>query len=220
MKGAIVTGANGFMGHHLVQTLIDNDYKVYAVIRSEESEVSCIDQLPNVELIYCDMKNWDSLPEKIDGAQIEYVYHLAWAGSSGDLRKNYELQMENVLSTCKLIEAMKRMQIKRLLVAGSVTQLMYRDYLTEDQILPEMVTCYAIGKISAEYLCKCLCTEYGIDLCWTYISNFYGADDTTNNFINFLIRSYTRGEVPSLTSAEQFADFAYVTDIARALMYA
>ena len=42
MKGAIVTGANGFMGHHLVQTLIDNDYKVYAVIRSEESEVSCI----------------------------------------------------------------------------------------------------------------------------------------------------------------------------------
>lgn len=49
---------------------------------------------------------------------------------------------------------------------------------------------------------------------------FYGADDTTNNFINFLIRSYTRGEVPSLTSAEQFADFAYVTDIARALMYA
>ena len=220
MKGAIVTGANGFMGHHLVQTLIDNDYKVYAVIRSEESEVSCIDQLPNVKLVYCDMKNWDSLPEKIDGAQIEYVYHLAWAGSSGDLRKNYELQMENVLSTCKLIEAMKRMQIKRLLVAGSVTQLMYRDYLTEDQISPEMVTCYAIGKISAEYLCKCLCTEYGIDLCWTYISNFYGADDTTNNFINFLIRSYTRGEVPSLTSAEQFADFAYVTDIARALMYA
>ncbi len=35
-----------------------------------------------------------------------------------------------------------------------------------------------------------------------------------------MIRSYTRGEVPSLTSAEQFADFAYVTDIARALMYA
>ena len=65
MKGAIVTGANGFMGHHLVQTLIDNDYKVYAVIRSEESEVSCIDQLPNVKLVYCDMKNWDSLPEKI-----------------------------------------------------------------------------------------------------------------------------------------------------------
>ena len=50
MKGAIVTGANGFMGHHLVQTLIDNDYKVYAVIRSEESEVSC--------MINCQMSNW------------------------------------------------------------------------------------------------------------------------------------------------------------------
>ena len=27
--------------------------------------MSCIDQLPNVKLVYCDMKNWDSLPEKI-----------------------------------------------------------------------------------------------------------------------------------------------------------
>lgn len=220
MKRAIVTGANGFMGHHLVRTLIDNDYKVYAIVRSEDSEVFCIAQLPNTELIYCDMKDWDRLSEQLAGVQIDYVYHLAWAGSSGELRKDYKLQMDNVLCTCKLIEVMHQMDIKRLVVAGSVTQLMYREYLTENEIAPEMVTCYAIGKISAEYLCKCLCTEYGIDLCWTYISNFYGADDTTNNFINFLIRSYERGEVPKLTDAEQLADFTYVTDIARALMYA
>lgn len=220
MKSAIVTGANGFMGHHLVRTLVDNDYRVYAIVRSENSEVSCIAQMQNVKLIYCDMKNWDSLSKKLSGVQVDYVYHLAWAGSSGELRRDYKLQMDNVLCTCKLIEVMHLMHIKRLVVAGSVTQLMYREYLTEDDIAPEMVTCYAIGKMSTEYLCKCLCTEYGIDLCWTYVSNFYGADDTTNNFINFLMKSYSQGEVPKLTNAEQLADFAYVTDIARAMMYA
>ena len=112
------------------------------------------------------------------------------------------------------------MNVKRMIVSGSVTQLMYRDYLTEDNIKPEMVTCYAIGKISTEYLCKCLCTKYNIDLCWAYISNFYGADDPTNNFINFLVKNYKSGIVPTLTPADQLADFAYVTDIAKGLMYA
>ena len=138
MKSAIVTGANGFMGHHLVRTLVDNDYRVYAIVRSENSEVSCIAQMQNVKLIYCDMKNWDSLSKKLSGVQVDYVYHLAWAGSSGELRRDYKLQMDNVLCTCKLIEVMHLMHIKRLVVAGSVTQLMYREYLTEDDIAPEM----------------------------------------------------------------------------------
>lgn len=220
MRSVIVTGANGFVGHHLTRILIENGYHIYAVIRNEREDISNIDHISNVDIIYCDMEQISELPELIADRKIESVYHLAWAGSSGDLRMNYELQMKNVLWTCKLVEAMVQMQIVRLLVAGSVTQLMYREYLTEDGISPEMVTCYAIGKISSEYMCKCLCTKYGIDLCWTYISNFYGADDPTNNFINFLIKNYSENKTPILTPAEQFADFTYVTDIARGLMYA
>lgn len=220
MKSVLVTGANGFVGHYLVKILSESGYRIYAVIRNEDEDISNIKDVDNVDIIYCDMEEIFKLPELIQERDIISAYHLAWAGSSGGLRMNYELQIRNVLWTCKLVEAMAQMQIKRLLIAGSVTQLMYREYLTEDGISPEMVTCYAIGKISAEYICKCLCEKYGIDLCWTYISNFYGADDTTNNFINFLIKSYSQNIVPELTPAEQLADFAYVTDIAKGLMYA
>lgn len=219
-KTALVTGANGFVGHHLVNLLSKNGYKIYAVIRNEQEDVSNISDLENVDIIYCDMENIDTLPELIKDRNIDYAYHLAWAGSSGNLRTDYELQLKNTLWTCRLIEALALMEIKRIIVSGSVTQLMYRDYLTKDDIEPEMVTCYAVGKISTEYLCKCLCAKYDIDLCWAYISNFYGSDDPTNNFINFLIKKYSQNIVPVLTSAEQLADFAYVTDIAKGLMYA
>ena len=190
LKNVLVTGANGFVGHHLVQLLSEAGYKIYAVIRNEQEEISNISNLENVSIVYCDMEEIGTLPELIKNRNIDYAYHLAWAGSSGDLRMNYELQLKNTLWTCKLIEALATMKIKRMIVSGSVTQLMYRDYLTQDEIEPEMVTCYAVGKISTEYMCKCLCTQYGIDLCWAYISNFYGADDPTNNFINFLIKNY------------------------------
>ncbi|MGN0366678.1 MAG: NAD-dependent epimerase/dehydratase family protein [Suilimivivens sp.] len=220
MKKVLVTGANGFVGHHLIKVLAENGCHIYAVIRNEKENISNIADVSNVEIIYCDMEQISELPKLIPDREIECVYHLAWAGSSGDLRMNYELQMKNVLWTCKLVETMAEMKIKRLLVAGSVTQLMYREYLTEDGITPEMVTCYAIGKISTEYMCKCLCVKHEINLCWTYISNFYGADDPTNNFINFLIKNYSENKVPSLTPAEQLADFTYVTDIAKGLVYA
>lgn len=220
MKSVIVTGANGFVGRYLIEILSDNGYHVYAVVRDDKKNISCIENISDVEIVYCDMERIVELPNLILDRKIECVYHLAWAGSSGNQRMDYALQMQNVLWTCKLIEIMENMCIKRILVAGSVTQLMYREYLTEDGATPEMYTCYAIGKISAEYMCKCLCTKYGIDLCWTYITNFYGADDPSNNFINFLINNYSQERVPELTPAEQLADFTYVTDIAKGLMYA
>lgn len=220
MANAIVTGANGFLGHHLVNTLSRRGYKIYAIVRNEQENIDNIEKNENVQIIYCDMDKIELIEEYLKNIRIDCVYHMAWAGSSGELRTDYNLQMSNVLWTTKLIETIARMKINRLLIAGSVTQLMYRDYLQEDDITPEMITIYAIEKINAEYLSKCLCTKYDIDLCWTYISNFYGSDDTTGNFINYLLDHYMSGETPILTDAKQLADFTYVTDIVEGLICA
>ena len=220
MRTVIVTGANGFVGHHLVRCLSEQNQYIYAIIRDEKEDISSIKDISNLKIVYCDMEQISDLPNLIDDRNISAVYHLAWAGSSGNLRTNYSLQLKNVEWTCRLMETVAKMDIKRVVISGSVTQLMYREYLTEDGISPEMVTCYAIGKISAEYMCKCIATQLGIDLCWTYISNFYGADDPTNNFINFLLDNYLEGKTPMLTPANQLADFAYVTDIAKGLICA
>lgn len=217
-NSCIVTGANGFVGHHLIELLAKEGKNVYAIVR-DKGKIANIEQIRGIKILYCDMNQIEKLPELVED-KVEEIYHLAWEGSSGNLRENYELQLNNVMWTCKLIDAAHKMGVRRILIAGSVTQLMYRQYLTEDGIFPEMSTCYAVGKISAEYMCKCLCTKFGIDLCWTYIANFYGADDKTQNFINFLIQNYSTNTVPKLTQAEQMADFTYVTDVAKGLMYA
>ncbi len=107
---------------------------------------------------------------------------------------------------------------KRIIFAGSITQLMYRDYLRMDAIMPELVTCYSIGKLAAESIVKCLCPSLGISWNWAYITNFYGADDPTNNFIRMLIEHYSRGETPVLTPATQLADFTHVSDVAEGLL--
>lgn len=216
-KRVLVTGANGFVGRYLLRELSKQGYEIWSVIRNTDEDISCIAAL-HTNIVYCDLKDIDQLDKLIEERNFYCFYHLAWAGSSGDGRKNYKLQLDNAKACADAADVAARLGCKRFVGAGSVTELMYGDYLKKDGSEPEMVTCYAIGKIAAEYISKCVCVEKGIDFLWAYISNFYGAEDSTQNFINFLINNYSSGNVPTLTEGEQKADFMYVSDVARALI--
>lgn len=145
-------------------------------------------------------------------------YHLAWAGSSGPARTDYTLQLQNAVACADAAKAAKKIGCRRFIGAGSVTELVYRNYLQQDATQAEMIACYAIGKIAAEYLTRCVCGDVGMEYNWTYIANFYGAQDLSQNFINSLIKSYLKGETPTLTDGKQYTDFTYVSDVARALL--
>jgi len=218
MKRAIVTGANGFVGRYLVEALMKKDYEVWAVIRDESEDISFWkDSGPHI--VYCDLSEIVSLRERVsEDTNGSVFYHLAWAGSSGEARKNYELQLRNTSACANAVKAAKSLGCTRFIGAGSVTELMYNDYLRQKGSQPEMVACYAIGKMAAEYITRCVCADEGIEYNWTHISNFYGIRDQTNNFINFLIKNYLNGKTPALTAGEQYTDFTYVSDVARALI--
>lgn len=217
MKKAIVTGANGFVGRYLVRELTNSGYRVWAVVRDETADISCLkDFAPSI--VYCDLACIETLPEKLtEDVSGSCFYHLAWAGSSGAARTDYKLQLENAAACANAAKAAKELNCRRFVGAGSVTELVYRNYLQQDGTNAEMIACYAIGKIAAEYLTRCVCSDVGIEYNWTHISNFYGVGDTTDNFINFLLKHYLSGKTPELTAGTQYTDFTYVSDVAAAL---
>lgn len=217
MKKAIITGANGFVGRYLVRELVQRGYELLCIVRNEQEDIRCLDGL-NIQVIYCDLRDITELSKKICQRKFDCFYHLAWAGSSGNARMDYGLQLLNARQCADAAKAAWQLGCKRFVGAGSVTELMFGEYLKQDGSVPEMTACYAIGKIAAEYVTKCVCTEHRIDFLWGYISNFYGAEDTTQNFINYLIDEYLAGHIPVLTNGEQKADFMYVSDVARALV--
>ena len=217
MKTAVVTGANGFLGSYVVQTLCQKNYIVYAIVRGKESNVSNISN-KNVRIIYCDIFEIDRLPDIIQERCFDSFYHLAWCGSSGISREDYILQINNAAASAKSIDVAKNLGCKRFIGTGSVAELMYRDYLHLDNCQPNMVACYAIGKIAAEYICRCIATKKEIEFVWGYLSNIYGIGDMTNNFVNYLLESYLNGKEPILTAGEQKADFTYVSDIAKGIV--
>lgn len=193
MKKAIVTGANGFVGRYLIAQLANLKYDIWAVVRNESENISFIEPY-HPHIVNCDLADFAKLSTLIPTGTYECFYHLAWAGSSGSARADYALQLINAKACAEAAESAAGLGCKRFVGAGSITQLMYGDYLMQDGCQPEPVTQYAIAKTAGQNMARCICTEKKVDFLWGYISNLYGVGDVSQNIVNFLIKSYLDGK--------------------------
>lgn len=208
MKKALVTGANGFLGSLLVEKLAENNIEVIAADLSEHnSRVS-----PKARFVEFDMLNSFELPSKIADRDIDVIYHMAWAGSSGDARGDYALQLDNVKFTCDMVKVASEMNIKRFVGAGTLAQKDCMAYIGKNGSSPNGVSCYGSAKIAAQFMSKAVANSSKIEHIWCIISNTYGVGNTTMNFVNFAAKKMLNGERAAFTSAEQNYDFVYITD--------
>lgn len=208
MKKALVTGANGFLGSLLVKKLIEKDISVIAADR-----IGCNNNIdPKAKFVDFDMKDFSQLKNKLSGADIDMIFHMAWHGSSGPERANYALQLENVKYTCDAVTFAAETGIKRFVGAGTLAQMDCLAYIGEDGSTPNAVSCYGSAKTAAQHMSKAVANSLDVEHIWCFISNTYGVGNTTNNFVNFACKKMLSGERASFTSAEQNYDFVYITD--------
>ena len=218
MKRAIVTGASGFVGRHLVQELITNDIDVIAVVKDENSNISDLKKSSSVCIVYCDLDHMRELPSTIQDRNAEVFFHLAWEGSSGDYRTNERLQMKNALSTVDALKACSELGCKRFVGAGSIMEkeAIYAVYAQRNR--PGKSYIYGMGKLAAHMASKSFAASMGIEHLWGLITNAYGPGELSPRFVNTTLRRVLRGEPLKFTSATQNYDFIFVTDVAKAFV--
>lgn len=216
MKTVIVTGASGFVGTALVKELVERGIKVIAVVHNLQSKVETIQKLKNVQIIICPMERLFELPDKVQ-EPVDAFYHLAWAGSTGAARSDYDLQLKNVHWTLDAVNIAYRLGCRRFIGAGTLAEHDVSAYTSLNGSTPNAVSCYGAAKIAAHYMSKAECSRYGIDHLWAYLSNTYGIGNYTSNFVNFASKVMITGQPPNFTSGDQLYDFVYVSDIAQGL---
>jgi GDP-4-dehydro-6-deoxy-D-mannose reductase len=113
---ALVTGADGFVGHHLVKFLIEKEYAICAVDRCFHSDAPYPN---NVEKKKVDITDKGILYQVIGEFMPDEIYHLAGiAATSGQDRDLY--YQVNFQGTLNLLEALReKAQRARLLYVGS-----------------------------------------------------------------------------------------------------
>jgi nucleoside-diphosphate-sugar epimerase len=107
----LVTGANGFLGRHVVAELLSRGHAVRAVVRPA-SNVASLRWPSSVEIFRADLRTHDLLGAFDD---VDVLVHLA-ATVVGD--EDSQLQ-ETVVGTTRLLDAMSASKTKRLVLASS-----------------------------------------------------------------------------------------------------
>lgn len=218
MKKVIVTGATGFIGTSLIKKLCDKGIYVYAIVRNISKVSDEVLHCPNIKFIQCDMENLFELPNMIKDDDIDVFFHLAWEGSTGLKRGDYDLQLKNIKWTLDAVTIAKRIGAKKFVGAGSLAEIDVMSYLPQNGTKPNRVSCYGSAKIAAYYMSKSECNYLGIKFCWARISNIYGPGNYTDNFVNFAAKKMLKGEAANFTTAEQFYDFVFIDDAVQGLI--
>lgn len=173
MSTVLVTGANGFVGSHLVPALVDGGHHVLALVRDDDGAAQVQRRLApgqraSVEIRRGDVTRPDSLPAALEGA--DAVLHLAaiardWDGGA-------TLRLVNTEGTRNILAASGAAGVRRFVHLGALGVI-------DDPLLH-----YASSKATAMALVR----ESGLD--WTILSPslLFGPRDGFFNILAGLVR--------------------------------
>lgn len=209
MKKAIVTGANGFIGKMLVNELIERNYEIVAL------DIRFDDALLNNNSVICVNvlnKSVTELKDEILENEYDCFFHLAWAGTSGPARADYELQLNNVKIACDYILLCKAVGCKRIVYASSINEMETYEYLQSDNIEPSGGYIYGTGKLAAHLMGETVAKINGVEFIPVIITNIYGVGEKSARMIYTSIKKLVNKEHCSFTAGYQTYDFIYITD--------
>lgn len=225
-----VTGGAGFIGGHLVDTLLAAGARVSVI---DDLSNATLDHLSDhIELeprrlrfVYGSILDDRALADAMEGAEL--VLHMAAMGSvPRSLEEPGRTLAVNTTGTLRVLEAARRAGASRVVLAasssayGRLAQMPCRENATPDPLSP-----YAASKLAAEHLCRAWSESFGLSTACLRYFNIFGprqrADSAYAAVVAAFARRLLRGEPPIIYGdGSQTRDFTFVANAVDATLLA
>lgn len=227
---ALVTGAAGFVGSHLVERLLDDGQEVRAVdcissYYDPSQKLANLGEImgsPRCEFIRADLLECD-LYAMLEG--VDVVFHQAGQpGVRASWGTGFDGYVENnVLLTHRLLEAVRDAgDVRRLVYASSSS--VYGNagmYPTNEDDLPKPQSPYGVTKLAAEHLCGVYARNFGVPTVSLRYFTVYGPRQRPDMAFHRLVEAALSGRpFPVFGDGHQVRDFTFVADVVEANLLA
>ncbi len=216
----LVTGADGFMGSHLVEALLgwDQCEHVFALVHRAPLKWLSSDPTIPITIIEGDVSRAQTMA-KIPN--VDVIYHLAGVSSPSRCENNPEAaRLTNFQGTINLLNKAQDISPQPLFVFVS-TAAMYGEpeYVPIDEEHPvEPRDPYTYGKLSAEITVMSYYRDQGVPAVIVRPFNIYGPRQAEEFVIPTIIAQCLQGVELRLGDGRSLRNFTYVTDATNMLL--
>lgn len=238
----LVTGADGFVGSHLTEMLLDLGARVHVFVRGTSSGfLNNIGHLRDRLVVHRgDLTDQETVLRALKALRSEggkpVIFHLAAQAHVGESwARPYETIATNLLGTLNLLRSVVDLDldIHKFDTAGSseeygnISEEMRQQYRLDSQglILDERspvnpISVYATSKLAADFLSRSFFQAYGLPVVVTRMFNNYGPRQSPRFVTGAIITQALSSDVIRLGYVQAKRDFCFVKDGAMGHMHA
>lgn len=209
----LLTGANGFLGRHVLKRLLDAGIDTVAVGRS--LPLNC----QPTNFICADLLNLNDFKNVVAQAEATHLLHLAWYAEHG-LYWASPLNLRWVDASVRLVEAFCQSESSRhVIMAGTCAEYDWSyGYCSEDLTPLKPKTLYGISKDVTRSLTLAICEQFEVTHTWGRIFLPYGEGEDDRRLIPSLKAVFQGFKEPFGVNVSVYRDFLSVEDSATAFI--
>lgn len=221
-KKILVTGADGFIGSHLVEHLVNQGYKVkvfcYYNSFNTWGWLDSFDKnlLNKIEVFTGDIRDPNGVYEAMKGCQI--VFHLAALIAIPFSYHSPDSYIDtNVKGTLNILQAAKKLDVERILVTSTSEVYGTAQYVPIDENHPKQSQSpYSASKIGADAIADSFYRSFNLPITIVRPFNTFGPRQSARAFIPTIITQLLNGETEvKLGDITPTRDLLYVKDTVR-----
>ncbi len=206
---ALVTGATGFVGSHLVQKLISENWIVHAITRPQ-SQLHQIEPLSTKMTLHVHDGTGENLLAIVKTVKPTMVFHLAsQVLVEHRIQDIAPLLQSNLVFATQLVDAMVATQCYCLINTGTFWQ-----HYDNKEYSP--VCLYAATKQAFEVILQFYLETTPLKVVTLKLFDTYGPNDPRPKLFNLLKQAFQNQATLALSPGEQLIDLVHIDDVVAA----
>jgi len=217
-KKVLVTGGSGFIGSHLVESLVTKGCDVRVLVLYDTGPIfGFIDSMPEtikqkIEIVTGDIRNSDDVKMAVDDVSI--VFHLAaLVGIPYSYSHPRSVIETNLIGTLNVLLAVKEKKIEKLVHTSTSETYGTAKYVPIDENHPlQGQSPYSASKIGADKIVESFYKSYDLPVATIRPFNQYGPRQSARAVIPTIITQSLTKKIVRLGALFPTRDFTFVQD--------
>ncbi len=217
MKSVLITGASGFIGHHVINYLVKNHKHEYLIIATssniekvrDEQWFNLVDYVP---FDLTKMNSFDNYFEYFNKPDI--LIHLAWEGLP-NYKSLFHFE-ENLPRHYNFIKNLVQHGLSDITVTGTCFEYGMQEGCLTESLLSNPSNPYALAKDTLRKFLEEFKKKHPFSLKWVRLFYMYGEGQNPNSLFSQLDKALENGDaVFNMSGGEQVRDYLPVEQVAK-----